>query len=109
MYDLNKTEWDGASDITVFGKVTLLSTRDTLLPMTKPGVSLPFPSSSSARKEGASSPVSGKELDVSTSKTQLTPSSKEGDVKDMTIREQETSSLEPLPSDSPKEELRPPR
>ncbi|XP_053754325.1 kinesin-like protein KIF9 isoform X7 [Panthera pardus] len=65
--------------------------------------------SSSARKEGASSPVSGKELDVSTSKTQLTPSSKEGDVKDMTIREQETSSLEPLPSDSPKEELRPPR
>ncbi|XP_060486865.1 kinesin-like protein KIF9 isoform X9 [Panthera onca] len=65
--------------------------------------------SSSARKEGASSPVSGKELDVSTSKTQLTPSSKEGDVKDMTIRERETSSLEPLPSDSPKEELRPPR
>ncbi|XP_040301112.1 kinesin-like protein KIF9 isoform X4 [Herpailurus yagouaroundi] len=65
--------------------------------------------SSSARKEGASSPVSGKELDVSTSKTQLTPSSKEGDVKDMTIRERETSSIEPLPSDSPKEELRPPR
>uniref|UniRef100_A0ABI7Z6L5 Kinesin-like protein n=1 Tax=Felis catus TaxID=9685 RepID=A0ABI7Z6L5_FELCA len=65
--------------------------------------------SSSARKEGASSPVSGKELDVSTSKTQLTPSSKEGDVKDMTIRERETSSTEPLPSDSPKEELRPPR
>ncbi|XP_045348661.1 kinesin-like protein KIF9 isoform X6 [Leopardus geoffroyi] len=65
--------------------------------------------SSSARKEGASSPVSGKELDVSMSKTQLTPSSKEGDVKDMTIREPETSSIEPLPSDSPKEELRPPR
>ncbi|XP_029774924.1 kinesin-like protein KIF9 isoform X5 [Suricata suricatta] len=63
--------------------------------------------SSPARKEGASSPVSGKELDVSTSKTQMTPSSKEGDVKDMIMREQETSSIEPLPSDSPKEELRP--
>ncbi|XP_077633447.1 kinesin-like protein KIF9 isoform X2 [Crocuta crocuta] len=65
--------------------------------------------SSLARKEGASSPVSGKELDVSMSKTQMTPSSKEGDVKDMIMRERETSSIEPLPSDSPKEELRPPR
>lgn len=53
--------------------------------------------------------MSGKEFDVSTSKTQLTPSSKEGDVKDMIMRERETSSTEPLPSDSPKEELRPPR
>uniref|UniRef100_A0A452TAZ5 Kinesin-like protein n=1 Tax=Ursus maritimus TaxID=29073 RepID=A0A452TAZ5_URSMA len=65
--------------------------------------------SSSARKEGASSPVSGKDFEVSTSKTQLTPSSKEGDVKDLPLRDLETSSAEPLPSDSPKEESRPPR
>ncbi|KAM7336920.1 hypothetical protein ACRRTK_003039 [Alexandromys fortis] len=67
--------------------------------------------SSSARKEGASSPVSGKDLDViSISKTQLIPpSSKDGDIKDMFPRDRETSSIEPLPSDSPKEELRPPR
>nr|XP_035963606.1 kinesin-like protein KIF9 isoform X6 [Halichoerus grypus] len=65
--------------------------------------------SSSARKEGASSPVSGKDLEVSTSKTQLTPSSKEGDVKELPLRDRETSSIEPLPSDSPKEESRPPR
>uniref|UniRef100_A0A8D2DL10 Kinesin-like protein n=1 Tax=Sciurus vulgaris TaxID=55149 RepID=A0A8D2DL10_SCIVU len=66
--------------------------------------------SSSARKEGASSPVSGKDLDmISTSKTQLVPSSKDGDVKDMLLRDRETSSIEPLPSDSPKEESRPPR
>uniref|UniRef100_A0A8P0SXU0 Kinesin-like protein n=3 Tax=Canis lupus familiaris TaxID=9615 RepID=A0A8P0SXU0_CANLF len=65
--------------------------------------------STSARKEGASSPVGGKDLDFSTSKTQLTPSSKEGDVKDMLMRDRETSSIEPLPLDSPKEELRPPR
>ncbi|XP_041617266.1 kinesin-like protein KIF9 isoform X5 [Vulpes vulpes] len=65
--------------------------------------------STSARKEGASSPVGGKDLDFSTSKTQLTPSSKEGDVKDMLMRDRETSSTEPLPLDSPKEELRPPR
>ncbi|XP_070216461.1 kinesin-like protein KIF9 isoform X2 [Bos mutus] len=65
--------------------------------------------SSSARKEGASSPLSGKDLDVSTSKTQLTPSSKDGDVKDMVVRDRETSNTEPLASDSPKEELRPPR
>nr|XP_006200795.2 kinesin-like protein KIF9 isoform X1 [Vicugna pacos] len=58
--------------------------------------------SSSARKEGASSPVS-KELEVSTSKSQLTPSSKDGDVKDMLLRDRETSNT----SDSPKEELRP--
>ncbi|CAO2633441.1 Kinesin-like protein KIF9 [Lemmus lemmus] len=66
--------------------------------------------SSSARKEGASSPVSGKDLDViSISKTQLIPSSKDGDIKDMFPRDRETSSIEPLPSDSPKEESRPPR
>ncbi|KAL4677830.1 hypothetical protein H8959_020504 [Pygathrix nigripes] len=66
------------------------------------------PLSSLARKEGASSPVNGKDLDyVSTSKTQLVPSSKDGDVKDMLSRDRETSSIEPLPSDSPKEELRP--
>ncbi|KAB1264243.1 Kinesin-like protein KIF9 [Camelus dromedarius] len=58
--------------------------------------------SSSARKEGASSPVS-KELEVSASKSQLTPSSKDGDVKDMLLRDRETSNT----SDSPKEELRP--
>nr|XP_020135891.1 kinesin-like protein KIF9 isoform X3 [Microcebus murinus] len=64
--------------------------------------------SSLTRKEGAGSPVSGKDLDViSTSKTQLAPSSKDGDVKDVALRDRETSSLEPLPSDSPKEELRP--
>uniref|UniRef100_A0A9L0RVL0 Kinesin-like protein n=1 Tax=Equus caballus TaxID=9796 RepID=A0A9L0RVL0_HORSE len=65
--------------------------------------------SSSARKEGASSPVGGKDLDVSISKTQLTPSSKDGDVKDMLLRDRETSNIEPPSSDSPKEELRPPR
>lgn len=66
--------------------------------------------STSARKEGASSPVSGKDLEVvSVSKTQLIPSSKDGDIKDMLSRDRETSSIEPLPSDSPKEELRPPR
>ncbi|XP_037383966.1 kinesin-like protein KIF9 isoform X4 [Talpa occidentalis] len=65
--------------------------------------------SSSTRKEGASSPVSGKDLDVTISKTQLTLPSKDGDVKDMLLRDRETSSTEPLPSDSPKEELRPPR
>nr|XP_040146106.1 kinesin-like protein KIF9 isoform X5 [Ictidomys tridecemlineatus] len=66
------------------------------------------PPSSSARKEGASSPVSGKDLDmISTSKTQLVPSSKDGDVKDVLSRDRETSSIEPLPSDSPKEESRP--
>lgn len=53
--------------------------------------------------------MGGKDLDFSTSKTQLTPSSKEGDVKDMLMRDRETSSTEPLPLDSPKEELRPPR
>ncbi|XP_054101543.1 kinesin-like protein KIF9 isoform X2 [Callithrix jacchus] len=66
------------------------------------------PLSSSAKKEGASSPVSAKDLDmVSTSKTQLVPSSKDGDVKDMLLRDRETSSIEPPLSDSPKEELRP--
>uniref|UniRef100_A0A671F1G1 Kinesin-like protein n=1 Tax=Rhinolophus ferrumequinum TaxID=59479 RepID=A0A671F1G1_RHIFE len=65
--------------------------------------------SSSARKEGASSFVSGKDLDIFTSKTQLTPSSKDGDVKDMLLRDRETSTIETLPSDSPKEELHPPR
>lgn len=53
--------------------------------------------------------MSGKDFEVSTSKTQLTPSSKEGDVKDLHLRDLETSSAEPLPSDSPKEESRPPR
>ncbi|KAM5234261.1 kinesin-like protein KIF9 isoform 4-T9 [Hipposideros larvatus] len=65
--------------------------------------------SSSARKEGASSPVSGKDLDIFTSKTQLTPSSKDGDVKDMLLRDRETSYNETLPLDTPKEELHPPR
>ncbi|XP_071078242.1 kinesin-like protein KIF9 isoform X6 [Desmodus rotundus] len=65
--------------------------------------------SSLARKEGAGSPVSGKEVDISTSKTQLTASSKDGDVKDMLLRDRETSNFETLPSESPKEELRPPR
>uniref|UniRef100_G1PSJ3 Kinesin-like protein n=1 Tax=Myotis lucifugus TaxID=59463 RepID=G1PSJ3_MYOLU len=63
--------------------------------------------SSPAKKEGGSSPVSGKDMDVSTSKTQLTPLSKEGDVKDMILRDRETSNIETLPSDSPKEEPRP--
>ncbi|XP_063559813.1 kinesin-like protein KIF9 isoform X4 [Gorilla gorilla gorilla] len=74
----------------------------------KPKKTFKEPLSSLARKEGASSPVNGKDLDyVSTSKTQLVPSSKDGDVKDMLSRDRETSSIEPLPSDSPKEELRP--
>ncbi|XP_016048383.1 kinesin-like protein KIF9 isoform X2 [Erinaceus europaeus] len=59
------------------------------------------------RKEGASSPLSTKELDISPSKTQLILPPRDGDVKDM--RDRETSSTEPFPSDSPKEELRPPR
>ncbi|KAM8758571.1 kinesin-like protein KIF9 isoform 2-T2 [Rhynchonycteris naso] len=63
--------------------------------------------SSLARKEGAGSPVSGKDVDLSLSKTQLTPSSKDGDVKDMLLRDRETSNIETLPSDSPKEETRP--
>ena len=53
--------------------------------------------------------MSGKDLDASTSKTQLTPSSKDGDVKDMLLQDRETSSIEPLASESPKEELHPPR
>lgn len=54
--------------------------------------------------------MSGKDFDVaSISKTQLIPSSKDGDLKDMLARERETSSIEPLISDSPKEELRAPR
>ncbi|XP_036189640.1 kinesin-like protein KIF9 isoform X3 [Myotis myotis] len=65
--------------------------------------------SSPAKKDGGSSPVSGKDMDVSTSKTQLTPLSKEGDVKDMILRDRETSNIETLPLDSPKEEPRPPR
>nr|XP_044992319.1 kinesin-like protein KIF9 isoform X2 [Jaculus jaculus] len=64
--------------------------------------------SSSARKEGVSSPVSGKELDAaSVSKTQLVPSSKDGEAKDVLSRDRETSSIEPFSSDSPKEEARP--
>uniref|UniRef100_A0A8C5NV70 Kinesin family member 9 n=1 Tax=Jaculus jaculus TaxID=51337 RepID=A0A8C5NV70_JACJA len=63
--------------------------------------------SSSARKEGVSSPVSGKELDAaSVSKTQLVPSSKDGEAKDVLSRDRETSSIEPFSSDSPKEEAR---
>ncbi|KAM4821142.1 kinesin-like protein KIF9 isoform 2-T3 [Thomomys bottae] len=66
--------------------------------------------SSSARKEGASSPVSGKDFEMSSiSKTQLILSSKDGDTKDMLSRDRETSSIEPVSSDSPKEESRPPR
>lgn len=48
-------------------------------------------------------------MDISTSKTQLTSFSKDGDVKDMLLRDRETSNIETLPSDSPKEEPRPPR
>lgn len=77
-------------------------------PCLSPGAP-PSPSSSPAKKEGGSSPVSGKDMDVPTSKTQLTPLSKEGDVKDMILRDRETSNIETLPSDSPKEEPRPPR
>ena len=74
-----------------------------------PDISLMF-FSSSARKEGASSPVSGKDFDMaSLSKTQLIPSSKDGDLKDVLARERETSSIEPVPSDSPREESRAPR
>lgn len=40
--------------------------------------------------------------------TQLTPSFKEGDVREMLLRDCETASIEPPASDSPKEELRPP-
>ncbi|KAF6099652.1 kinesin family member 9 [Phyllostomus discolor] len=64
---------------------------------------------SAARKDGAGSPVSSKDVDISTSKTQLTASSKDGDVKDMLSRDRETSNFETLPSESPKEEQRPPR
>lgn len=53
--------------------------------------------------------MSGKDLEVSISKTQATPLSKEGDVRDLPLRDRETSSSEPLPLDSPKEEWRPPR
>ncbi|XP_049633293.1 kinesin-like protein KIF9 [Suncus etruscus] len=67
------------------------------------------PSSSLAKRDGASSPVSGKDLDISFSKTLLTPPSKDADIKDMFLKDRETSSFEPLPLDSPKEELRPPR
>ncbi|CAK6435953.1 unnamed protein product [Pipistrellus nathusii] len=66
-------------------------------------------SAATARKEGGSSPLSGKDVEVSTSKTQLTPLSKDADVKDMVLRDRETSNIDTLPSDSPKEELRPPR
>ncbi|XP_010622630.1 kinesin-like protein KIF9 isoform X2 [Fukomys damarensis] len=60
----------------------------------------------SLRKEGASSPVSGKDLDViSTSKTQLVPPGKDGDVKVMLSLERETLSIEPPTSGSPKEEV----
>lgn len=48
-------------------------------------------------------------MDVSTSKTQLAPLPKEGDAKDMLLRDREASNLETLPLDSPKEEPRPPR
>uniref|UniRef100_G1TLI6 Kinesin-like protein n=1 Tax=Oryctolagus cuniculus TaxID=9986 RepID=G1TLI6_RABIT len=57
----------------------------------------------SARKKGASNSVSGRDMDISTSKTQLVP----GDGKDTLLRDQETPSMEQLPSDSPKEEPRP--
>ncbi|XP_023556421.1 kinesin-like protein KIF9 isoform X2 [Octodon degus] len=64
--------------------------------------------SSSLRKEGLLSPVSTKVFDVvSTSKTQLVSSAKEGDVKDTLSRERETSSIEPSVSGSLKEESRP--
>ncbi|XP_075403360.1 kinesin-like protein KIF9 isoform X2 [Tenrec ecaudatus] len=65
---------------------------------------LPSPSS---RKEGASSPGSPRDMEtVSLSRTQLVTSTKDGDIKDMLLRDRETSSTEPLPSDSPKEESR---
>ncbi|KAK2499611.1 hypothetical protein MC885_004708 [Smutsia gigantea] len=65
--------------------------------------------STSARKEGVSRPLSGKDLDVTTSKTQVASSSKEGYVKEMLLQDRESSSIEPPASDSPKEELQPPR
>ncbi|XP_042638356.1 kinesin-like protein KIF9 [Orycteropus afer afer] len=68
------------------------------------------PPSTSSRKEGASSPGSVKDLEtISISRTQLVTSTKDGEAKDMLLRDRETSSIEPLPSDSPKEDLRPPR
>ncbi|XP_069907131.1 kinesin-like protein KIF9 isoform X3 [Oryctolagus cuniculus] len=64
------------------------------------------PPRSAAKKKGASSPVSSRDLDLpSSSKTQLVT----GDVKDLLLQDHETSSTERLPSDSPKEESRPPR
>ncbi|XP_054990866.1 kinesin-like protein KIF9 isoform X2 [Sorex araneus] len=86
-----------------------------VLPFSKPGKKSKLKKSvkeqltSLPRKDGASSPVSGKDLDISLSKTQLTPSSKDTDVKDMFLKDRDTSSFEPLPLDSPKEEQRPPR
>ncbi|KAM6169254.1 LOW QUALITY PROTEIN: kinesin-like protein KIF9 [Rhynchocyon petersi] len=66
--------------------------------------------SASSRKEGASSPGSAKDLEtISVSRIQLMTSSKDGEVKDMLLRERETSSTEPAPSDSPREDLRPQR
>ncbi|XP_036286106.1 kinesin-like protein KIF9 isoform X2 [Pipistrellus kuhlii] len=65
--------------------------------------------SATARKEGGSSPMSGKDVEASTSKTQLAPLSKDVDVKDMVLRDRETSNIDTLPPDSPKEDLRPPR
>ncbi|KAM4828724.1 kinesin-like protein KIF9 [Thomomys bottae] len=70
---------------------------------------LPLPSSS-ARKDGASSPVSGKDLEmISTSKTQLMLPPKDADTKDTLSRDRETPGFEPVPEDSPKEEPRPSR
>nr|KAF6270328.1 kinesin family member 9 [Pipistrellus kuhlii] len=68
-----------------------------------------FSASATARKEGGSSPMSGKDVEASTSKTQLAPLSKDVDVKDMVLRDRETSNIDTLPPDSPKEDLRPPR
>ncbi|XP_006868900.1 PREDICTED: kinesin-like protein KIF9 [Chrysochloris asiatica] len=68
------------------------------------------PPSTSSRKEGAGSPGSVKDLEaVSTSRTQLITSAKDGEVKDMLSRDRDTSSIEPFLSDSPKEDSRPPR
>ncbi|XP_045153638.1 kinesin-like protein KIF9 [Echinops telfairi] len=65
---------------------------------------LPSPSS---RKEGASSPGSPRDMEtVSLSRTQLVTSTKDGDIKDMLLRDREASSTEPLPLDSPKEDSR---
>ncbi|XP_006893095.1 PREDICTED: kinesin-like protein KIF9 [Elephantulus edwardii] len=64
----------------------------------------------STKKEDASSPGSTKDMETNTlSRTQLLTSPKDGEVKDVLVQEREISSNEPLPSDSPREDLHPTR